>query len=51
MLARFNRALGVLVVLGLVQALLETAAIAVLYRDMLFAPYRFFTIQIYDAST
>jgi arylsulfatase A-like enzyme len=51
MINRFNRALGALVLLGLVQALLETLLIATLYRDLLFAPYRFFTIQIYDAST
>ncbi len=51
MIARFNRALGALAVFGLIQALLETFVIATLYRDLLFAPYRFFTLQLYDAST
>jgi arylsulfatase A-like enzyme len=51
MTTRFSRALGVLVVFGLIQAAVETAVIAVLYRDLLFAPYRFFSIQLYDAST
>jgi|GEM_PF-377281 len=39
------------VALGVVQALTETVVAAVLYRDMLFAPYRFFTVQSYDAFT
>jgi len=39
------------VTLGVVQALAGTAVVAVLYRDFLFAPYRFFTVQSYDAFT
>jgi arylsulfatase A-like enzyme len=48
---RFARILGAVAVLGLVQAALETLVIAALYARLLFAPYRFFTIQIYDAFT
>ncbi|MBI5506842.1 MAG: sulfatase [Deltaproteobacteria bacterium] len=39
------------VTLGVVQALTETVVAAVLYRDFLLAPYRFFTVQSYDAFT
>ena len=39
------------VILGVVQALAETAVAAVFYRDFLVAPYRFFTVQSYDAFT
>ena len=51
LLRTFGRLLGVTITVGLVQAVIETALIAILYRDLLFAPYGFFTIQIYDAFT
>jgi arylsulfatase A-like enzyme len=47
----FFRLAAVVLTVGLLQALLETLAIAILYRDLLFAPDRFFTLQIYDAFT
>ncbi|MFN2375506.1 MAG: hypothetical protein ABR538_03150, partial [Candidatus Binatia bacterium] len=37
------------VVLGVVQALVGSAALAWLYRDLLLAPYRFFPAHSYDA--
>ncbi len=37
------------VVLGTVQALVETLALAWLHRDLLLAPYRFFPTHAYDA--
>ena len=37
------------VVLGIVQAVLESALLAWLYRDLLVAPYRFFPTHAYDA--
>lgn len=39
------------VVLGVVQALVETLAMAWLYRDLLLTPYRFFPTHSYDAFT
>jgi arylsulfatase A-like enzyme len=47
----FVRMAAVVVMIGMIQAVVEAAVLAVLYRDLLFAPYRFFTIQIYDAFT
>ena len=37
------------VVLALVQAVVETLAVAILHRDLLLAPYRFFPTQAWDA--
>lgn len=39
------------VVLGIVQALVETAALALLHRDLLLPPYLFFPTHGYDAFT
>lgn len=39
------------VVLGTLQALVETFALAWLHRDLLLAPYRFFPTHAYDAFT
>ena len=38
-------------VVGVVQAVLQTAVFAWLYRDLVFAPYRFFSRQMYDGFT
>jgi len=37
------------IVLGILQAVLETLALALLHRDLLLAPYRFFPTHSYDA--
>jgi len=37
--------------LGVLQALVETGVLALLHRDLLLAPYRFFTLQTWDAFT
>jgi arylsulfatase A-like enzyme len=47
--ANFRRLAAVALSIGLAQALIESLCFGWLYRDLLFAPYRFFTIQSYDA--
>lgn len=39
------------ILLGVVQALAETAALALLHRDLLLPPYAFFPTHLYDAFT
>ncbi len=48
---RFSRIAAIVVAVGVLQAVVESVTFAVLYRELLFAPYRFFTVQSYDAFT
>lgn len=50
-MSQFRRACAVVAAITCVQAVLETVALAVLHRDLLLAPYRFFTVQAWDAPT
>ena len=45
----FRQLVAAALVLGLTQAIVETLAFTWLYRDLLFAPYRFSTVQNWDA--
>ncbi len=45
------RAVSAALTLVLIQAAIETVLLAWLYRNLLLAPYRFFTSQIYDGFT
>ncbi len=45
------RLLSVAAFFGLIQAAVESVVLAALYRDILLAPYRFFTVASWDAFT
>jgi len=45
----FRAALSAALVLAFAQTLVETLSFAVLYEDMVVAPYAFFSLEVYDA--